>query len=147
MYADAGCVLVGDPRPWLASAQQHGMLVFTLNHTSAAFTKADAFAALGMPIAVWGPRPLLVATVLTIQRRPETLAFVREWLEWCEHGQLLTDAPSAAPNAPEFVDHRHDQSLFSLLAYKRNVSLVLPYDPTWPPEEARILAAVRRRNE
>ncbi len=49
---------------------------------------------------------------------PETFEFLREWFDYCRQPQLLTDAPNppSMANYPEFVDHRHDQSIISLLA-------------------------------
>lgn len=32
------------------------------------------------------------------------------------HFELVSDAPSMYPNHPDFIEHRHDQSVFSILA-------------------------------
>lgn len=46
-----------------------------------------------------------------------TQAFVREWLSIMEDNpNLFDDSPSLAPNFPEFIEHRHDQSIFSILS-------------------------------
>ena len=34
---------------------------------------------------------------------------------------LVDDSPSVLANAPNFVEHRHDQSVFSLLTKKHNL--------------------------
>lgn len=41
-----------------------------------------------------------------------------EWLSYAQVPQLITDSPSIAPNYPSFVEHRHDQAIFSLLTKK-----------------------------
>jgi hypothetical protein len=45
---------------------------------------------------------------------------------------LLDDTPSIKPNDLEFKEHRHDQSLLSvLLKTTRPDAVVLPHDETW----------------
>ncbi len=48
----------------------------------------------------------------------ESFDFLRTWMKYCLRPQLLTDAPNpqGMENYPEFIDHRHDQSIISLLA-------------------------------
>lgn len=43
------------------------------------------------------------------------LEFLEEWYEDCEVYHSLNDEPSVEPNFPEFIDHRHDQSIYNLL--------------------------------
>ena len=45
----------------------------------------------------------------------KTMNFVRDWYDNCCKYNLLDDSPSVNPNDPAFVEHRHDQSIFSLL--------------------------------
>lgn len=47
-------------------------------------------------------------------------AFARRWLDFCCDPRCLTDAPNECglPNYPEFRDHRHDQSILSILAHQ-----------------------------
>ena len=42
---------------------------------------------------------------------------------------VIDDSPSPQGEHPEFLGHRHDQSIFTLLAYERHV-LHIP-DETW----------------
>jgi hypothetical protein len=39
----------------------------------------------------------------------------------CEDYHNVDDTPSIIPNCPNFHQHRHDQSLFSLLVKKNNL--------------------------
>jgi len=44
------------------------------------------------------------------------MVFVRERLGYYENPAILTDTVTkAGGNAPDFVDHRHDQSVLSVL--------------------------------
>lgn len=49
--------------------------------------------------------------------------FINEWLEMCCVYEDITDVPSSIKNSPEFREHRHDQSLLSVLVYKYNIGL------------------------
>jgi hypothetical protein len=52
--------------------------------------------------------------------------FTKDWLNICEEREhhFITDAPSIAPNHPSFVEHRHDQAVFSLLIYLRPAAVI-----------------------
>jgi hypothetical protein len=49
-------------------------------------------------------------------------SLVDEWLKSCTY-QNITDSPSVIPNYPEFIEHRHDQSLLSCVLFRFNVPL------------------------
>ncbi len=46
--------------------------------------------------------------------------FLTDWMAYCEDARCLTDCPNELgdPNYPDFIDHRHDQAILTLLAYK-----------------------------
>jgi hypothetical protein len=46
---------------------------------------------------------------------------IKEWLTMCCNKHDITDEPSEVPNHPEFIDHRHDQSLLSIILHKNNI--------------------------
>jgi hypothetical protein len=50
-----------------------------------------------------------------------TRDFVRSWYEIACQYSFLDDTPSISPNLNYFYEHRHDQSIFSLLAKKRGL--------------------------
>lgn len=52
---------------------------------------------------------------IVIEKSNSTIKFVKEWSALCEDYRNIDDSPSILPNFPGFVEHRHDQSAFSLL--------------------------------
>ena len=67
-----------------------------------------------------------VAAGLSLWRKSAfSTSFAREWLEFAQDPRMLTDAPNECglPDYPEFQEHRHDQSIFSLLCKKRGAAL------------------------
>lgn len=128
VYADAGCTInkggLSRLEAYCRLLQESpaGVLGFTMQHPEKAFTKGDAFGALD----AWSLKdtPQVMATIILWRRCAESMAIAEEWLALAETLTLISDAPSAAPNDPAFVEHRHDQSLFSLLAKLRGATLI-----------------------
>lgn len=58
---------------------------------------------------------------MVVRKCAAALTFVREWLHWTLDGSWVTDAHDAALQHPDFVQHRHDQSVLSLLSKRRGV--------------------------
>lgn len=52
----------------------------------------------------------------------KTRSFVNEWYEICCDYHMIDDSPSINPNFDCFIEHRHDQSIYSLLVKKYNLS-------------------------
>lgn len=126
IYADAGCTLNprGIPRLkeylQMVTDSESGSLGFDQHFREAEWTKADLFDYFG----VWGNPKYTehgqVATTCAIfQKKPISQNIIDIWfyIENFKHN-LVTDAPSIIPNVPNFQEHRHDQSVFSLLMVK-----------------------------
>jgi len=144
LYADAGCTLVADPSPYLALAAQHGLVLFRSAHPVLAWTKGFAFAAAGEDMANYETAGQVVGGVIALQKRPWVRALLREWerLMTADPRVVNDDNTSAlVANHPSFREHRHDQSVLTLLAYKHGVFMA-PYR-SWPKERALIVAATR----
>ena len=51
----------------------------------------------------------------------KTRRFINEWYDTACHYHFIDDSPSISENCREFREHRHDQSIFSLLAKKYHI--------------------------
>jgi hypothetical protein len=62
------------------------------------------------------------AGALIIRKTQNSAAIIDEWLKMscCDD---ITDRPSTIPNNQDFIEHRHDQSLLSILVKKYNIKL------------------------
>ena len=68
-------------------------------------------------------------TYLFFRKCDFSVDFVKKWLEFCEKDTLITDDPNKVKeNFPEFVEHRHDQSILSLLVYNYDVMYIPQID-------------------
>ena len=120
MYADAGCTFLSSPEPYLRLATQFGLVAFRVPHKMGEYTKGIVFHALDMPMGMWAEELQVIAGILVVQKRPFTSFLISEWLRLCQDERLITDADTSAiaPNHASFIDHRHDQSIWSLLVHK-----------------------------
>jgi len=56
---------------------------------------------------------------------------LNEWSEFLNISSLIDDSASLSQNHKDFVEHRHDQSLFSLICKKRNVHSLSASECEW----------------
>ena len=61
-----------------------------------------------------------VASYIIVRKSTESFSFISEWLTYAQDSRALTDDPNVLgkDNYDGFIDHRHDQSILSLLAKK-----------------------------
>jgi len=145
VYVDAGChlnhhgVLRLKEYFTIVKSSTSGILAFELKHNGAVihkeetWNKADTIHHFGMEATESVTSTAQIeATVIIVQKRESSDLFFREWLDVMEtHPNLLDDSQSQRPNAVEFIEHRHDQAIFSLLAKREGVSL-LPFSENFP---------------
>jgi len=63
------------------------------------------------------------AGALIIKKNQNSIKYMEEWLEMCTNFDDITDSPSKSKNCDLFIEHRHDQSLLSIIIYKYNLQL------------------------
>ena len=56
-----------------------------------------------------------------LKKTSRTVFLIKEWLKMCCNKHDLTDEQSNIQNLYEFHDHRHDQSLLSILLHKNDI--------------------------
>lgn len=91
------------------------------------WTKRDVFESLGATDqAKYADTTMIAATCSVWRRNSKSIEFVRDWLTFgCVPG-LITDEPNklGKPNYPGFRDHRHDQSIYSLMIKQRGGAII-----------------------
>jgi hypothetical protein len=140
VYADAGCSInasglkrLGEYMSMLNSSDK-GVIAFRLNHAEVIYTKKEVFSLFG---ANWRDSDetskdifsnQYMATVIMLRKTAHSVNLVREWFDICGEHAYINDVLSAS-ELPPFRDHRHDQSIFSMLV-KKHGAIELP-DETW----------------
>ena len=59
---------------------------------------------------------------IIIRKTTKTSQYIKEWLYMCSY-ENITDSPSISTNSEFFSEHRHDQSLLSIIIHKYNIPL------------------------
>jgi hypothetical protein len=63
------------------------------------------------------------AGALIVKKNKNTIKYIQEWLDMCCIYTNITDSPSRIRNISLFNEHRHDQSLLSIVLHKYNIKL------------------------
>jgi len=156
LYADGGCALNlnGTKRlseyPKLAK-DAGGLLLFELQHSENMYTKRDTGERI-LPHTKddrWGK--IRAATCFLAVNSKRTRQFFEEALRIAseENYHFIDDSPSSKPESPAFKEHRHDQSIMSMLSKTNKYAFPAIPDETYPKErcleEGFPVMAVRRK--
>jgi hypothetical protein len=139
VYADAGYEINinGTPRfqAYLETARVKGFLGFLLSQTIGQYTKGDTLGRFGVGVSssLCGYQQHHAGLIIAA-RSELTVEVSRYWAEVCceEGGLYLDDRLSVRPSCSNFIDHRHDQSILSLIFWLLNVAVSLPIEDYWP---------------
>jgi hypothetical protein len=155
-YCDSACFFLAPVAPLVALCLQRPdkpVLLFSGDprFSNRRYTKRDCLHHMGVDREPFLSAPQALGTFFICQKSTFTLAFMQEWLRLAENPRILTDRPneSGLPDYPDFIAHRHDQSILSLLGVKHGVS-VLPDISQWgnrfrPRDIPQIVAQTRSR--
>lgn len=88
------------------------------------FTKRDAFILMNLDTEKYTNAGHKTASCIIIRKKNNSVDFVNEWLDYSQNANIITDLSNTQgkQNYPNYIDHRHDQSIFSLLCEKYKVS-------------------------
>jgi len=100
-------------------------------HKNKEWTKRDCFVLMGCDNEKYYNAVQVDASYQVYRKTDKTLQFLEEYKMFCSNDNIISDLPNITkPNLPEFIDHRHDQSILSLLAAKHNIR-ILPEPSEW----------------
>jgi hypothetical protein len=139
VYADARCTLnvYGHSRLIqyfdLVNKSPFGILSFQTEYLEKTYTKMDLLAYLKAQDFLASGQ--LNCTLCIIRKCAHSVKLVNKWYETCCIYDLINDRPSRLPNDATFKDHRHDQSVWSLL--RKKYGSVVIEDETWFPDRRK----------
>ena len=118
----------------LCAASDSGILAFQTEFKEKFWTKGDLFDRLkARNLTEISDSGQVQAGFIIIRNSAKTRKFVSRWLElFWENINLLDDSISKTPNFPGFLQSRHDQSAFSLLAKMSGATLLPAKGQTAP---------------
>lgn len=125
IYTDVAMTFIADPAPLIRLVDCNPIALFHLvpNHRMSTWTKRDCFVQLDADFDRYWSLPQLTAAFQVYRAGAESRAFVKA-LQSASSGEVqLTDIPNqlGLPNFSDFKDHRHDQSILTILAAKHGI--------------------------
>jgi hypothetical protein len=131
LYSDCGCELdIRNKKEMenLFESVKQDLLIASTNRPEKERSKMDVIVYFDMKTPNIMDSLQHQATTICILKCSKTNRFVKEWYETCCKYELIDDSPSKIENDGSFIEHRHDQSIFSLLTKKpeydfRNMSI------------------------
>jgi hypothetical protein len=120
-YLDVGCEVKNETDgkskllEMVRACDKHDILYTSTNHDTKSYTKMDLLEHMNMNKHSIKDSTMHQAGLLCIKNIPTTRNMVKEWYQIASQYRLLDDTASSAPNDPTFIEHRHDQAIFSLL--------------------------------
>jgi len=121
-YCDAGANFISSVDPLITTLDlyQQDLFAGELRTAAKTYTKRDVFVHNRQDTKEYTDAYMRDASFQFIKKTDFAVHFYHEYLEQCCLSHLITDEPNiyGLPNYPEFIDHRHDQSIYSILALK-----------------------------
>lgn len=89
------------------------------------YTKRDCFVMMGCDNEQYWNALQIEAGFVAVKKCKQSEEIFNEWLYYCKNENIITDIDNICglENLPNFVTHRHDQSIISNLAVKYNIYL------------------------
>ncbi len=127
IYTDAGSIYVDAIQKLIdcMEKEQVNLMLFSLQNEmlERKYTKRDAFILTGCDEEKYADTPQSIGGYMVCKKSPEVEDFFQEVLSYAQDIRIISDRPNTMgkENYPDFVDHRHDQSVISLISKKRGI--------------------------
>ena len=130
VYMDSGACLIKDVDNILRMINHKGLLAFSMKQKTSKWTKGDCFYFINKNNKLdYKDNDQMQATYIFMRKCKQSVDFVQRWLDNCVANDMITDNPNVhMNNCEDFVDHRHDQSIFSLMVYNEDIMYIPQID-------------------
>jgi hypothetical protein len=130
VYMDSGAKIIKNVDNILRMINHKGVLNFSMKQKTSKWTKGDCFFYLNKNNKNdFSEENQMQATYLFFRKCSYSVSFVEKWLENCLIPGLIEDTPNIRmDNFKDFIDHRHDQAILSLMVYNENIMYIPQID-------------------
>lgn len=138
-YIDSGNIIINDLTYIFNECNKTEIVLFEnrdgnyqrQTHKNKEWTKRDCFILMNCDSEKYYNASQVDGSYQFYKKTPKVIKFLKEYKEYCSNDNIISDLPNITKeNLPEYIDHRHDQSILSLLAVKYNIPL-LPEPSEW----------------
>lgn len=127
VYCDSAIVFMGSVQRLLDRMGQaeQDILIAGEGFTERQFTHREVFRLMHLDEPEYTDSPQRFASMLAFRVTAWSRDFAGQWLSFARDPRLISDPADSlgTANDPEFVDHRHDQSIFSLLSKRHRLEV------------------------
>lgn len=133
-YADTGCHLkkeyIDKMKNYIDYAKEYDIVAFELGTLDKFWTKSNLFQYFNVldnkEITNTNTR---CTTCMIIKKTDKTIRFVNDWLKvFYDNFNLADDTPYVIKNLDGFIEHRRDQSIFSILSKLYNAKAITDFE-------------------
>lgn len=125
IYTDSGMTYVRDVRLLINCMEKHQqkIMCFEIEAIEKSSTKRDLFIALDCDTAEYTDSRQRLGGIVICKNCEYSRNIIFQWLSYAQDETLITDCENTLglPNYPEFMYHRHDQSIWSLITKKNDI--------------------------
>lgn len=126
VYTDSGSAFIKDIHYLIDAMEKERTCImsFQTMHLERFYTKRDAFLIMDCDIPEVTDTPQICGGYIVLRKCEEACLFINEFLRLVQNMQLVTDSDNKLGKKDHdgFVEHRHDQSIFSLLCKKWGIA-------------------------
>jgi hypothetical protein len=127
-YVDVAMTVIADPWPLIAQAGAHPVILFGSEDpgSQARWTKRDCFIEMDADTPDFWNLSQLMAGFQLYRNGPQARAFLEKLAKALANRRAVSDDPNShgLPNLTGFRDHRHDQSILTILAAKEGMPIL-----------------------
>jgi hypothetical protein len=140
LYLDAGCSFYPEHKDeffyYLNELNNTHFLGFKSGFLEKFYTKRDLFKFMDVDTSIYTDTEQIISGIMFMVKSEKTINLVDKWIKLASVTHLINDDESFNDNYPGFLEHRHDQSLLSLLIKKQGGGVFLR-DHTNPSLEGK----------
>ena len=125
-YLDAGAIFLKSPNPLISTMRDYDLdyAGFGLPLLEINWTKKELFNHMKLDFKKYCMRNQLLANALPMFKTKKTINFFKNCFDLASNYNLINDNIDRNIQNPEFIEHRHDQSIFSLSYQKKNMKIL-----------------------
>jgi hypothetical protein len=128
LYLDTGIKIILPIDKLVDNLIHKDIAIYDQENTNKPYTKKKLFQMMDMDNEEAHNAYQLQAGYILLKNTPKSRDFISKWLYWAEKPEAIMDSDKS-DEYPEFIDHRHDQSILSLLYLKQPEDInLMKYD-------------------
>jgi hypothetical protein len=128
LWVDSNDILINNPQALFDRAKMHNIYLhnhFPANYKNSQWTTKNMFVKMNADTEKYWNAPHIQVNIMAFCKTQLTMSFVSEWVSNAIDYDVIIR--NDMQNLPNFIDHRHEQSICSILAEKYNVPLFFGY--------------------